>query len=304
MTKEDQQNTSLTILFADIVGSSHVYDVLGDQQAQKIISDILQELSHIVSDGGGTVCKTIGDEIMCTFMDVDRTVDAALKMQEMMGIQSFSDDIDLGSTALRIGFFFGPVIFEDGDYFGNAVNVASRIVSLAKPRQILTTSTTLAQAPNAGDYTTRFVEKTTVKGIQEEFAIYEMLSEDDPEQITRVFSEQAANGKQKNARLKLIFHNKEIIMDSGRSSLTLGRSVDNDIIVHNDAVSRFHAQVECRKGRFFLVDKSVNGTYLSEKEKEPQKIHRDESSMSGSGFISLGQPKEEQPEDVVEYKVI
>jgi class 3 adenylate cyclase len=78
----------------------------------------------------GRVIKTIGDEIMCRFTSANDCVRAAKECQEeiSMGIQG--ENVEL---TIKVGLHFGPaILMEDGDVFGDAVNVAARMAGIAK----------------------------------------------------------------------------------------------------------------------------------------------------------------------------
>ncbi|MCP4628035.1 MAG: adenylate/guanylate cyclase domain-containing protein, partial [bacterium] len=70
-----RENISLTILFADVANSTRLYEILGNEAARSLIGECLSLLSKVTVSHHGTVIKTIGDEIMCTFLSVDNAVE-------------------------------------------------------------------------------------------------------------------------------------------------------------------------------------------------------------------------------------
>ena len=76
--------TSLVILFADISRSTQIYEILGNVAAQRLMANCLALLSEVAEQHQGTVIKTIGDEVMCTFPDADRAFEAAKAMQQAL----------------------------------------------------------------------------------------------------------------------------------------------------------------------------------------------------------------------------
>ena len=95
------KTTNLTILFADISGSTRLYEILGDAPARAKVASCLQLLTDVTERHGGTVIKTIGDEIMCTFPNAEVSVGAACEMHEML-----EDDITEQTAA-------GPISLGD-----------------------------------------------------------------------------------------------------------------------------------------------------------------------------------------------
>ncbi|MBF0128033.1 MAG: adenylate/guanylate cyclase domain-containing protein, partial [Magnetococcales bacterium] len=101
-------------MFADIAGSTQIYEKLGDAKAREITSRCIEVLSETTERYGGRVIKTIGDEVMCTFPTADDAARAAVCMQETVS----ENASQLGSLHIRVGFHFGEVILENGDVFG------------------------------------------------------------------------------------------------------------------------------------------------------------------------------------------
>ena len=134
------QSRPQTILFADVSGSTRLFETKGDVEARRLIAAVLDALSIVCVGHGGRVIKTIGDEIMCTLPTAMSGLLAACDMQRKM-----SRDINFvrDNLAVRIGFHHGNALEENGDVFGDAVNVAARMASLAKREQIVSTAATV-----------------------------------------------------------------------------------------------------------------------------------------------------------------
>ncbi|WP_018858403.1 adenylate/guanylate cyclase domain-containing protein [Rhizobium sp. 42MFCr.1] len=133
--------TSLTFLFTDLRGSTALYERVGDLAAFDLVRAHFRVLHEIVAAETGAVVKTIGDAVMATFPSPDRAVAAALRMREAMlrlNAEHGSDDL-----LLKIGIHEGPCLAvnlnDRQDYFGQTVNIASRVQGLADPNVIMTT---------------------------------------------------------------------------------------------------------------------------------------------------------------------
>ena len=128
--------TSLTFLFTDLKGSTALYDRVGDIVAYDLVREHFRILQEIVASEGGAVVKTIGDAVMATFPTPDRAVSAALRMRN--SVQELKNDL-----LIKIGIHEGPclaVTLNDRlDYFGQTVNIAARVQSLADSRAIFAT---------------------------------------------------------------------------------------------------------------------------------------------------------------------
>jgi len=140
--------TSLTFLFTDLRGSTALYERVGDLQAFEIVRAHFRVLNEIVAAEAGAVVKTIGDAVMATFPTPDRAVSAALRMREAMrGLNEARGSEEL---LLKIGIHEGPCIAvsmnERQDYFGQTVNIASRVQGLATSQSIFATNAVVADA--------------------------------------------------------------------------------------------------------------------------------------------------------------
>ena len=138
--------TSLTFLFTDLKASTALYDRVGDLVAYDLVKAHFRALHDIVGAEGGAVVKTIGDAVMATFPTPDRAVAAALRMREAMG--------DLGGDlTLKIGIHEGPclavMLNERQDYFGQTVNIASRVQGLATSSSIFATGQVVGDGASA-----------------------------------------------------------------------------------------------------------------------------------------------------------
>jgi class 3 adenylate cyclase len=273
------------VLFADIAGSTQIYERLGDRLAQKLVDEILSRLADTTRKNRGEVIKTIGDEIMCIFGDVDDAIRAAVEMNQDADHRAGTADPDLPEPQVAIGLHGGPLIRTRRDVFGDTVNVAARIVKLAKPQQILLTQPVAQSVQPASPGRIRYVDRYTIRGKSGEVTIQEYLWE--PRDAT-VLLKRSELPKSAHAGLALTWGQNTIRVDSVRPAVSLGRQAHNELVLNYERVSRSHARIEYRRGKFLLIDHSSNGTYIQRPGEAPVFIKRDEAPLSGSGIISLG----------------
>lgn len=288
----------LAVLFADISGSTSLYERLGDIDARRQIAACLSTITEQVARHAGVVVKTIGDELMCTFADAECAVRAAIGMNSVLvgDNQSATDGpVDL---SIRVGLHFGPVIREQGDVFGDTVNVAARMAGLAKGGQIITTEPTVKNLSPVLRATTRLFDHAPVKGKKGEITIYEVIwqQEDATNLASSVLASPSPAGK-----LVLRYKQKEVQLDYQCPSASLGRSEPCDIIVNSERASRRHARIECRRGKYIIVDQSTNGTYVRFTDDEQIFLRWEEMPLKGQGMISLGLPFDKDPQDIVHF---
>lgn len=170
--------TSLTFLFTDLRGSTELYERVGDLAAFDLVRTHFGVVNGIVAAEAGAVVKTIGDAVMATFPTPDRAIAAALRMREAM--RRLNSERGSEDLLLKIGIHEGPCIAvnmnERQDYFGQTVNIASRIQHLATSREIFTTGAVL-EDPLASSFLADHGVKplaynATLRGITDDISIY------------------------------------------------------------------------------------------------------------------------------------
>ena len=285
------RDVELAILFADVVGSTQLYELLGDTKARETVGLCIDIMKGATERHGGTVIKTMGDEVMATFASADEAINAANQMQREI---SLHPGLQAGGShvAIRIGCHFGPVVLEQRDVFGAAVHTANRMTSQAKAGQIMTTETMVGKLSAEWRAAVRQIDVATLKGRSHEVALYEVLWQ--TEDITSMLPAIALANREAHRpkRLRLRFQGEEIVLDDQRTHVTIGRAEDNDITIKGNLISRLHARIEASKARFVLVDQSTNGTFVQGAAGDEQFVRRDSLPITGEGLIGLGRSPE------------
>lgn len=294
-----RENVEVAVLFADVTGSTRLYETLGDEDANRIIGKVLDLMSTITEQYQGFVIKTIGDEIMSRFTTANEAVRAAKEMQEEVsaGIKGETTPI-----SIKVGLHYGPaILMEDGDVFGDAVNVAARMAGIAKGAQIITTQESVDLLdPELQDMSRQF-DRTTVKGKEQEIVVYQVVWEQSDD-VTRI--EISDNPEEDETRyLSLEFRGEQTrIASDDHRTFVIGRGVQSDLLCQTRLASRTHASVEFRRGKFLLTDQSSNGTFVKTDDGENIFLRRQELMLWGSGYIGLGEEvSREDPENVIRY---
>ena len=172
--------TSLTFLFTDLKGSTELYERVGDLVAFDLVREHFRTLNEIVAAEGGAVVKTIGDAVMATFLTPDHALAAALRMREAM--RKLNDTHGREDLLLKIGIHEGPCLAvnlnERQDYFGQTVNIASRVQGLAQTRSILATAAVINNPKSAevlsNDGQKPLAQSHPLRGVAAEMAVYEI----------------------------------------------------------------------------------------------------------------------------------
>ena len=288
------KDIELAILFADVVGSPRIYEVMGDLRARDMVLTCVEIMRSATEQNHGTVIKTIGDEIMATFPTANDALNAASRMQH--DIRTHSElKVEGQPISIRIGGHFGPVVLENRDIFGAAVHTANRMTSQAKAGQVMVTSAMVERLAPEWQSAVRQIDVATLKGKTSEDELYEVLwqKEDATSMLPAIaLSAAVSREKQRPRRLKLKFLGQEMTLDDSRSNITIGRAEENDVVVKGNLISRLHARIEFSRNKFLLVDQSTNGTFVTTKEGEEAFVRRDSMHLKGEGMIGFGRVPE------------
>jgi class 3 adenylate cyclase len=171
---------SLTFLFSDLKGSTELYEQVGDLVAFDLVNEHFRLLQEIIASERGAIVKTIGDAVMATFATPDHAVAAAIRMRGAMD--------DLGaqrqhqSLLLKMGIHEGPCLAvtlnNQQDYFGQTVNIASRVQGLAASRSIVATGRVVENAQVSALLETTGLKPTlrraALRGVADEMSVYEI----------------------------------------------------------------------------------------------------------------------------------
>lgn len=291
-----------TVMFIDIVDSIDLFARLGNQAAKELIDDFFGELALLTADHHGTVIKRVGDELMCSFHIPLAAFAAARDMQRLAEVLNRTRP---QPVKLRIGFHTGNVISAAGDLFGDTVNIASRVSSVATSGRILTTGQSMMQVSLHDAGLVRPWRRELLKGLSEPVELYEVLWAADTNEGE--FSNTSLGNYEHPAfqQLVLHLHGASHVIDAQRPLLTIGRHATNRVVVDDDGafVSGHHAKIEYRGGVFVLTDTSLNGTYLSHGGNGFFRITLP-FTLESSGKIALGYspPHPNQIEAVFEVK--
>ncbi|MCP5007655.1 MAG: adenylate/guanylate cyclase domain-containing protein [Planctomycetes bacterium] len=283
----------LTIMFADIAGSTKLYDLLGDKKAYPMIKLTLDIMSKIVNNNKGRVVGTAGDEIMCQFYDANNAVESAFIIQNTL-----NNDINLG---VRIGMHTGLTGVHNGRPFGDTVNVASRMTGLAKAGRVIISSATSDAINTVYKANLRDFDTVIVKGKSKPVQTFEYIW--DQSNSTRVGGLSpitSQNIQPAQSALECQYKSLKILLTPQHPIITIGRAHTNDISISSTQVSREHATIELVGNLVIFTDHSTNGCNFKIKATDNQThagglefiLHRDKWVLSGKGVIGVGEPAE------------
>jgi hypothetical protein len=287
-------------MFADVAGSTAMYENMGDVEARERIFKALNTMISICKRHKGNLVKTIGDEILVYFLDTNMSLLASEAIQKAMEDDRSPETVGL---SIRIGLHYGPVILEEDDIFGDTVNVAARIVAMTKARQILCSGIVADQVKSVElSNKTRPYDRISVKGKGNTLDVC-MFAWELESDITNMATANITNPFKVDAEggLLLTYQSQTSRLNLESNAIQLGRGKECDLRVDGDLISRFHAKIEVRRGRFVLIDQSTNGTYVRTLDGQNFFLRQDELTLFGSGVVSLGKNVDKSQQNLLYY---
>jgi hypothetical protein len=190
---------------------------------------------------------------------------------------------------VRIGFHHGPVLQQEGDIFGDTVNLASRLAEQAKKFEIITSAETAAQLGPIFRRQVRTLHSIPVKGKTDEVTIAELVWRMDDNATVYAGSNHKLRALSGALRLKYKGH--EVVRRRDDDTIMLGRDTGCGLVIADEKASRQHCTIERRQEKFVLKDHSTNGTYVTLEDGTEILLQREELTLRKRGWIACGQPR-------------
>ncbi len=170
---ESKYKKSIVILISDIVGSTEFFEQRGDIEGRAMVSRHHKQMLPLIQNYQGEIIKTMGDSIMASFQDVAAASSCACEMQINLAAENKKLPPD-DRIKIRIALHHGMAVIEEGDVYGDAVNVASRIEKLTDGDQILISQAVVDALGQDTDQTVVHTGNASVKGKTEKIALYRL----------------------------------------------------------------------------------------------------------------------------------
>ena len=293
-----------TILFADLRGSTSLYESMGNAEATAVVTQSVALLARIVESLGGQVVKTLGDGLMAMFTAPSAALAAADEMHESMERIGGPGSSLPQPLKVQVALACGEVVEMSGDVFGDAVNVAARLLDHAGDNETLLTAAVLDGLPPAKRGRFRSLDRMQLRGRVEPVHVYLLEAQRNAgDTAATAFGDMAPAPEPEGIRLVWLDLNR---VYSGTSlPVILGRSPQVTYCIDDTRVSRSHARIDWHGGTFQLTDLSYNGTYVRfDHDPEVISLRRGTCTLHGSGLIGLGAPPIEADGPCVRFEVM
>ena len=284
-----------TVVFADLTGSTQVYEAIGNARATETITRLIQWIGGVCEAHQGRVVKSLGDGIFAVFPNGDTAVGAALELQRnhQKRLKAWPPELRMD---LQVGIASGEVVEVDGDCYGDAVNLASRLSDLAGRRQIWATDSVVTQL-SSQLARHRNLGPIGIRGKTEMPVVHRIdWQEDGADLLTMPAALVPAERTPDSSfgQIELSWLDVRSMFRAADLPIHLGRVNEAQFVVNDPRVSRLHARIEARQGSCMLIDVSTYGTWVrfhgSSGNSGEVALRRGECVLHGSGEIGLGAP--------------
>lgn len=301
-------NVQTTVVFADLFGSTGVFESLGNAKATEAVTEATAWVAEKVAANGGRVIKLLGDGVLATFDQSLNAITAVVDIQRSYQLRLAKLPPQL-YMPLRIGVVRGDVMLVDDDCYGDAVNIASRLSEITGPHQIWVNDQAIENSPERHDVHYRLLGPIAIRGRSEPCTVYQIEWKE--EQNSEYFTIQnpanlasPKNGDILGGQIVLSHNDMQQTFHAFEMPIHLGRIRKIDFIVNDPRVSRTHARIEWRNGSFLMVDESSYGSWVRFSGGGADlMLRRDECVLHGEGQIALGTSFSDPSAPVVSFSV-
>ncbi|MBH2043384.1 MAG: FHA domain-containing protein [Comamonadaceae bacterium] len=296
-----------TVVFADISGSASLYETLGNERATDAITHVTQWIGGMIEAHHGRIVKNLGDGVLGIFGDAASAVcaTAAMLRGHQERVSRWPLPLRMG---IRVGIASGEVVDVDGDCYGDAVNVASRLCERAGPAEIWATETTVLLSGVAPPVWYRKLGRMEIRGKAEMLMLYqvEWRENEAPDSLTMqaTLASNFATVDSILGQIQFSWHGIDLPFTSTDVPVHIGRATDSRVCINDPRVSRLHARIDWRNSGFVLTDMSSFGTWVRfDGSDVPMQLRRDACILHGNGEMALGVAFSDSNAPVVKFQV-
>ncbi len=290
-----------TVLFADLRGSTALFETLGNAEASGLVTQTVALVGQAVDEHRGDIIKTLGDGLMAAFDNPRDGIKAAMRMQELL-LRSSARSERLRHTHLQIALARGEVVEIHGDCFGDAVNVAARLLDHAGDGETVVTAEVVHGLTSSQKARFRSLDHISVRGRAEPVHIY-VLDQGRGDTAATQFGEIVRSAAPEGIRL--VWQDLDRVFDIEQMPIVLGRSTQATYCITDVRVSRSHARIDWQGSSFSLTDLSYNGTFVRfGAGGQTLSLRRGSCTLHGAGAIGLGGPPSETQAPTVRFEVL
>lgn len=292
-----------TVVFADVVDSTGLYQRLGDAAASRFVTQLMGLLSEVFKQHHGRVVKLLGDGLFVVFANQGDALAACVSIQKRLHDSPIQPAGRGAPVQVQMGMDSGEVVEIDGDCFGDTVNSAARLADLAGAAQILATQHVWTALLPLQQAALRSIGPMYLRGRAEASHVYRVEWQSGQEQDATMVG-RSMLAQSQTSYLELSYANQVVQLDASSASLSLGRAVNASLPINDPRVSRMHGTLVWRGGQFVLTDGSSYGTWVyMGSQSEALILRRTECILVGSGQIVPGCDRSDEGAPVIMFGI-
>jgi class 3 adenylate cyclase len=287
-------NPDKTVLFADLRGSTGLFETLGNRAATEKVSRSIAAMARDITRDGGTVVKTLGDGLMALFAEPEAAVRAAFLLHEATESQRAAQDPSQATRAalqLRVSITRGEVVELPHDWFGDAINVAARMLDHATDQETLISAAAWIALSPERKMLFRRLGPIALRGRAEPVELLVCSSLRATEAATT--QSESMTQPLDPPRLRLLDEGRDHLYERNDLPLLIGRDPSCQWSIDHPKASRTHARIEWHAGAFVISDLSFNGTHVRFADGDSLHLRRTSCMLHGRGSIGLAGPPDD-----------
>lgn len=260
------------VVFVDLSSSTSLFERLGDLAATALVRKITTDIAVHLKTFNGRILKFLGDGVMAIFDLPGDAVYACIQLHVVLNysLVEKSHFFPRSNIALRVGIDYGHLVEIGNDAYGDTVNVASRVMSMAKPDEIMLTAEVYKNLSEPLQQNCRRLGRMLLRGKEMPQLIYglDLVSEDS--NVLTQFNESGftsfrSSGKEDEHdswKIKLRYKENDYFFVQADMPIIIGRSPECNLVIDDSRVSRTHVSIDYIDSQFYVSDISINGTMV------------------------------------------
>lgn len=292
----------LIVMFADVAGSSALFERLGDKEAMHAVERCLKRMKRSIDGYKGKTIQVVGDELLAAFDTAEDACQAAIDMQQRIADLPPVSGLKL---TIRIGLHSGQVSDDGTKLSGSPITTAARIAGIARRDQILCSSLLVNELPQPGIIAAD--PMPDLGTVPEDGSALQLFQIQWPSHhqgggLSNPLSTFGSHSVLPINRLCVRYRGKAFLLDDKTPVLTIGRDLTNKLVIDDRKASRQHARVERRGDGFYLVDTSTNGCFVTLSGRQEVMVRRHEIQLESRGQIGFGNSGNDPLADSAEFE--
>jgi hypothetical protein len=254
----------------------------GSERHGEVVDAQLPTVIELAERCAGTLLIHEPGRLVARFPTTELAMEAATTLCELLRAHSLVDHTE---TAARIGLLYADCATSGGDIVGDCLNQAQVLSGHAAGGEVIVTADTLARLPEALRAEALPLQDAEVADAPG--GLYAIAA---GARLKTLIGDALDMVQLEPSHLLLTVNGERYEVTAADPVLVLGRSTTCDVMIDTGVVSRTHARIELRLGRFLLMDQSTNGSFVRTRDGREIYVKQDELPLTGQGSISLGRP--------------